>query len=150
MRKLAIDLDRYAWRVHRGELTLIGTWLLSDEKKPPCMVIIRRNGEFSPHRVPCVIPLERAWIWDRQAGDSAQRTFAAFEICERLSLKPTGENIVKLMLSINHVLEDLIKMPPYPHHAFDNMGKGEIIGVGAITNHDGGQVREFEIKNEEA
>jgi len=142
--KVALDLNCYAWRSYQGALTLIGTWLLSDERKQPCMVIIRRGEERHAHTVPCVIPLSRAWVWDEKAGDAAQRTFAAFEICERLRLEPTQKNIVKLMLAVNHRLEDLIKMPPFPQAASDE--SGEVIGEGAIINNDSGKSREFEVR----
>jgi|GEM_PF-1358200 len=143
--KIALDLNYYAWASHQGTLTLIGTWLLSDEKKQPCMVIIRRDEETNPYTVPCIIPLERAWIWDEKTGDAGQRTFAAFEFCERLRIEPTQRNLVKLMIAVNHRLEDLIKMPPFPRGAF--VDDGEVIGEGVIINRDTGQAREFELRD---
>jgi len=116
---IALDLNRYVWRANSGGLTLIGTWLLSDEKKQPCMVIIRRDDEMGDHIAPCVIPLSRAWVWDDKAGDAGARTFTAFEMLERLRIEPTQRNIIKLMLAINSRIEDLIKMPPLPQSAFD-------------------------------
>jgi len=145
MAKLALDLNQYAWRTHQGALTLIGTWLLSDEKKQPCMAIIRRGEEKSPYNIPCIIPLNRAWVWDEKAGDAAQRTFAAFEILTRLRIEPTGRNLIKLMMAVNHRLEDLIKMPPFPHGEF--VPVEEVIGEGMIINHDSGMAHEFELRD---
>jgi len=145
MNKLAIDLNRYTFACHRGDLTLIGTWLLSDAKKQPCMAIIRRDEAMSPHSVPCIIPLSRAWVWDDKAGDAAQRTFAAFEMCQRLRIEPTKRNIVRLMLAVNDTLEDLIKMPPYPSCFFDR--DGDVIGEGTIINRSTGKTHEFELRD---
>jgi len=142
MEKPAIDLNYYDWKVSRGQLTLFGTWLLTDKRKQPCLVIIRNGEERSAYTVPCIIPIDRAWIWDVRLGDATSRTYAAFEFCQALRLETTRKNLASLMSLIDEHLEDFLGIPPYSPPI-----QPKVIGEVAITDVETGQVLQTEVRD---
>lgn len=109
----ALDLSRQHFAYVKGDLTLIGTWVRTEEDWRPCMVLIRTGEEFSDHTIPCVVTLDKAWIWSEQVGDivAAARTTAGF--LDALRMQPSKANIIRIRSLIHDHLGDLLTMPPY-------------------------------------
>lgn len=137
-----IDLGRRAWTRHRGPLTLIGTWLRIDERWRPCMAIIRAGDEFSDDVFPCIVTMDKAWIWSREVGDEilAGQTLAGF--LDPLRLTPDDRTIIWLYNLINDHLQDLLTIPPYLPE------QGDVTATISITDHRSGTTREVEIRDD--
>ncbi|MBJ6722426.1 hypothetical protein I2750_19690 [Bacillus sp. PR5] len=136
-----LDLSTRAFYYVRGDITLIGTWLRVDGQFRPCMVLIRTGEEKNEYTVPCLIPLERAWIWNEMFGDPRQaaRTVAGF--IDALRLTPGRFNAVRLLSLIHDHLGDLVTMPPLPPL------EQSVVAEFLVTDNTTGKTREVEVKD---
>lgn len=105
------------------------------------MVLIRTGDEYSDHIYPCVITMDKAWIWDTVIGDEvlAGETLAGF--LDPLRLSPNTSTVVGLFNLIHDHLGDLLTIPPYPREYQD----GGVVAEALIINHTTGRNREVEI-----
>ncbi len=111
---VALDLTRRHFHRTLGDLTLIGSWVLNeDERWRPCLAIIRTGDERCEHTVPCVVTLDKAWIWSQEVGDMLQcaDTVAGFLHCLRMN--PTKRNIIRIASMVEDHLDDLLNIPPW-------------------------------------
>ena len=139
-----LDLNKRHWTRTKGPITLIGTWIRDRfDRWQPCMVLIRTGDELSDHLWPCVITMDKAWVWDTVIGDEreAGETLAGF--LDPLRLPPNTSTIVGLFNLINDHLGDLLTIPPYPMEFRD----GAVVAEATIVNHTTGQSREVEIRD---
>ena len=141
MSQPVLDLRARAFYYVRGEITLIGTWLRIEGLFRPCMVLIRTGEETNPHTVPCLIPLERAWIWNETFGDPRQAAHTVAGFLDALRLTPGKVNAIRLLSLIHDHLGDLVNIPPLP--PLEQRVVAEII----VTNNTTGQTREVEVKD---
>ena len=115
MQEQILDLSKVHWQHRHGDLTVYGTWIKLAGRWRPCMVLIRTGEERSPHTVPCIITVDKAWIWSEEVGDPAAAVTMAVEFSELLRLSHTRVNDVFRVASIirDH-LDDMLKIPPRP------------------------------------
>lgn len=114
MMKHVLDLTNRAWVRHVPMgLTLIGTWMRdADDRWRPALVIVRRGEEGSDHTIPCIVSVDRAWIWEPRVGDAAQAARTCLEFARALRLGEDPRTLVRLHLIINDHLGDLLHIKP--------------------------------------
>ena len=167
---MELDLERYAWRRVKPEITLIGTWLVDGEGNRPCMVLIPTNGERHEATVPCIVTVDDAFVFDipwthqqlQKAMDDAKKQgmqnfdpskhyrghpYIAWKTVRQFSamLRLNAHDITTLRrigeLIKDHI-GDLFHIPPYT--APD---KAKVIADLTVTDRASGRTREFEIKD---
>lgn len=110
-----LDLSLYHWKKDRMGVTAIGTWIRLEGTFRPCMVLIRAGSEKEDGTVPCVITVDRAYLWEPETAGDFSRTIAlAVTYCEALRLSLDKTTVVRLMDFINDYLSDLLSIPPFP------------------------------------
>lgn len=109
----ALDLSRYHFRRHKGEITIYGTWCRTRDDWTPCLVLIRTGEEARDITIPCIVTLDKAWVWDEHVGNmaAAARTTAAF--IDALRMSPNKRDILRVLGIIREHLGDLLRIPPY-------------------------------------
>lgn len=135
-----LDLTRRAFTKTRGEVTAIGTWIRIDGRFRPCMVLIRAGREKDDRLIPCVITMDRAWIWSEEIGDPSQSAPLAYQFAEILGLAVTPPTLIRLAMFINDMLDDLLTIPPYQPDTLRTVAEAVII------DHSAGRTVETEIK----
>lgn len=112
--KPAYDLTVTHRSYRRGDLQVWLTW--NRNSGEPCLVITPRDPHLSNQRViPCVVPMNRAWVWDEAIGDPAEVEFAAALFCMNLGFNPYNvRNVNKLTGIVRDYLGELVAMPPMP------------------------------------
>lgn len=139
-----LDLTKRAWTRTKGPITLIGTWIRNgDDRWRPCMVLIRTGDEGSDHLWPCVITMDKAWVWDTRIGDHQQAAETLSGFLDPLRLPPNTSAINGLFNLIHDHLGDLLTIPPYPAE----FQQGEVVAEAVITNHTTGKTREVELRD---
>ncbi|MCL7999997.1 hypothetical protein M8994_17310 [Brucella sp. 21LCYQ03] len=109
-----LDLRARAFTYERGDITLIGSWLRMGGSIRPCLVLIRSGEEYNDFTIPCVITLDKAWIWDEDNGDVTQAASMAATFIEHLRLSPDKSGFIRIASLIHDHLDDLIGMNPFP------------------------------------
>lgn len=138
-----LDLSHRAWtKKARHGLLLIGTWLtLPDGRHRPCMVIVRAGEEFSDRTVPCIVTVDRAWIWSEEIGDPALAARIAFQFAQVLRLNEHDpKTMIFLAMLINDHLDDLLHIKPYQPPA-----PRKVVAEITITDRQTGRTREAEV-----
>lgn len=110
-RKPFLDLTRYHFKRHVGDLTIYGTWVPSSGgESEPAIAIIPRFREIGR---PAVIALSAAYKYNEPAyAARAAHTFAV-----ALGLEPGINTTLQIAGLIDDHLSDLISMPPEPTQA---------------------------------
>lgn len=135
------DLNTYHARLDRGGIVLWVTWDRITGR--PCMILTRNIARISHERIiPCVVPLDRAWMWDERTGDDHECNVTCGIFAPNLGLSPFEVRDVFAIKSLirNH-LHDLITCPPLP--AEDK----ETAADALITDNATGTVTHKEIKD---
>ena len=141
--RLALDLSKRAWTRERAGLTLIGTWLLNEDRRwRPCMAIVRTGEERSERTFPCIVTMDKAWIWSEEVGDAAQAAQMAFQFAQALRLDEDPRTLGRLAILIADHLGDLLSIPPRPPE------KGAVIGEVTVTDSATGKEREVELSDD--
>lgn len=137
-----LDLTKRHWTRTLHGLTLIGTWLYQGEhmRWRPCMVIMRAGDETSDHFVPCVVPLDTAWVFSEAIGDPRVAARTIHEFLGMLRLTQDKRNNIQLFTLIHDHLDDLAGIPPYPY------GEGALLGELTMTDSNG-RVIERELRD---
>jgi len=136
-----LDLTRRAFTKTRGEVTAIGTWIRIDGRFRPCMVLIRAGREKDDRLIPCVVTMDRAWIWSEEIGDPAQAARTCFQFAQALGLSVENPRVViRLAMFIHDMLGDLLTIPPYQPDSLQTVAEAVII------DHSAGRTVETEIK----
>ncbi|MGK9200475.1 hypothetical protein [Sinorhizobium meliloti] len=112
----ALDLTKRVWTFRRSGVTAIGTWIRIEDRFRPCMVLIPADREYDDRLTPCVVTLDRAWIWSEDVGDPAQAAATAFQFAHALGFNAfDGPSVRRLAMFIADHLGDLLSIPPYDH-----------------------------------
>jgi hypothetical protein len=136
----AIDLEKRAFTFTSQGITGIGTWVRTGNGFRPCMVLIPAGRELDEWLIPCVVMMDRAWIWSEEVGDPAEAARTAINFAEALGYNPYDRRAVfRIARLINDHLDDLLKIPPYT----ETQTVADVI----ITNTATGQVTEAEIRD---
>jgi len=109
-----LDLGLRCWERTRGDITVIGTWILTSRR--PCLALIPSRPMPTHERVtPCLVPLDMAFAWDEHTGDPADTAEMSFQFAAALGLNPMEpRNVVAVTSLIRDSLGDLLAMPPLP------------------------------------
>ncbi|EHK57644.1 hypothetical protein [Allomesorhizobium alhagi] len=134
-----LDLTKRAWVRTRGELTAIGTWICIDEQMRPCMAIVRTGEELGDYTFPCVVTMDKAWIYSEEIGDMAKAAHQVASFLDPLRLGTGTRAIFRLLGLIRDCLGDLLSIPPYVAPA------QTAIAELTVTERETGKVREVEI-----
>ncbi len=108
-----LDISRYHFLREKGDLTLIGTWIEIERRHVPCLVIVRTTDVGKESAVPCVITLDKAWIWSEDIGDMMQAAQILGGFLDALQLTPNKRDTYRVLSLIHDHLGDLISMPPW-------------------------------------
>lgn len=114
----ALDLTQRHFTRVLGNITLIGTWLTTEDGVEPCLVFIRSGDEGSDHIVPCVVTLGSAFLFDRASHtlfpDWGRRAaLMAFGFAEALRLGATPYHAQRVCELVEDHIGDLFGIPPY-------------------------------------
>lgn len=139
-----LDLTNTAWkRDCRGGITLIGTWLAQGDRHRPCMVIIRTGEEMHDDTIPCIITVDKAWIWSEEIGDPRQAARMSMQFAEALRLDVHNPKVViRLTMTIADHLGDLLHIPPYQPR------ETTAVAEMTVTDHRTGRTKEVEIRDD--
>lgn len=131
-----LDLSRYQWLRHIGDLALYGTWYGPDiDNSEPCLVIVPAWRATSHESVrPAVVLLSAAYLYDnpRYLLASARRFNAGLGRSDDMS------NVMKVADIIFDHLDDLVALPERPSF-------GSSVGAEITLTDSEGRSHEFEI-----
>lgn len=109
----ALDLTRRHFTVRRGDLWLIGTWIRREGRWSQCLVLVRPGDLGKEEAVPCVITIDKAWIWSEDVGDLFQAAHMTAGFLEALRMEPSDRNINRIRGLVHDHLGDLLAIPPF-------------------------------------
>lgn len=140
-----LDLTVRAWTKDTRGLTAIGTWIRIEGRFRPCMVLIRAGSEYSDRTVPCVITMDRAFVWyeDPAIGNPYEAALIACQFLEVLQAPVDQRNVRNLITVVNDLLGDLLSIPPYPEQQLDRPVVAEVV----LTDNVTGRTVETEIRD---
>lgn len=105
------------------------------------MVLIPADREYDDRLIPCVITVDRAWIWSEEVGDPAQAARTAFQFAHALGFNAFhGPTVARIAMFIADHLGDLLSIPPYDH------GDDETVAEITMTDPNTGKVTEAVLK----
>ena len=136
-----LDLSRIAWAKRHGEIMAYGTWLKTDERGwRPVLVLVRAGDEMSDHCVPCIVTMDRIWLFDEAIGSEivAADTIAGFIDPLRLTLSKA--TAFKLLSIIRDHIGDVLQIPPRPFFADPT-----VVAEAIILDNETGRTVEKEI-----
>jgi hypothetical protein len=130
-----LDLTRFHFRHVRGEIAVYGTWLLGIDSGPvPCLVLVPAHRTINI--VPCVVPLNHAWVWSEEKGDPREAARMALVMAETLGLGVSPSSGIKVRSIVIDHIEDLLKIPPMP----SALREPVVIGEAKVTAREHGKV----------
>lgn len=137
----ALDLSRRVWTFRRDGITAIGTWIRVEGRFRPCMVLIPSGREYDDRLTPCVVTMDRAWIWSEEVGDPAEAARTAHLFARCLGLNENNRRtVLRLAMFIADHLGDLLSIPPYQNNDVETVA--EVTMTDTIT----GRIIETELK----
>lgn len=136
--KPLLDLTLCAWRYEYGDITVIGTWQMTDRR--PCMVLLPAYKRWEHTRVtPCVVPIDDAFLWDEHTGDGQYVASMSMAFSAALGLGMTPHVVFRVTDIVRQCLGDLIKMPPMPEDT------RQVVADAIVTDPETGRTSEREI-----
>lgn len=110
-----LDLNKRVWTFRKDGIMAIGTWIRLEDRFRPCMVLIPADREYDDRLTPCVVTMDRAWIWSEEVGDPAQAAHTAHQFASTLGLNAHDRRtVIRIAMFIADHLGDLLSIPPYP------------------------------------
>lgn len=134
-----IDLSRRHFTRAYGDITVIGTWSLANSR--PVLALIPTVRRPDHNRVmPCLVPIDMAWMWDEHTGDPAHCAEASVMFANALGKNPySPRELIRIASTIREHLGDLLMMPAMP------TSEDRVIADIIKTDHDTGKTDEAEI-----
>ncbi|WP_276200262.1 hypothetical protein [Chelatococcus sp. XZ-Ab1] len=141
---LALDLTKRAWSRTLHGITLVGTWLRNPEGQwRPALVLVRAGEEYADTTLPCIVPMDSAWVWYEDIGNPVVAARTAHQFAKALRLNEHDMRVLIRIASLIHDhLDDLVKMAPLPPGAEET---GPAIGEMVITNRETGEQHAIEV-----
>lgn len=139
--QIALDLTLALKEHHRGQVTMIQTWLL-DESKQPCLVLVPTYAYRTRDRIiPCIVTLGMAWQWDEATGDPVYAFDKSKEFARALGFNDNDPQTVFAITSmIQEMLGELVMQMP-----LDRWVKQQ--EVAHLVINDGSGPREVGVKD---
>jgi hypothetical protein len=136
-----LDLSHRIWTFRRLGVTAIGTWIRVEGRFRPCMVLIPADREYDDRLTPCVVTMDRAWIWSEEVGDPPQAAATAMQFARCLGFNENDRRFVmRLAMFIADHLGDLLSIPPYSN------SNVETVAEVTMTDASTGRIIETELK----
>lgn len=131
-----LDLSRYAWIRHVGDLCVYGTWVgPSIDDSEPCLAIVPAHRVTHHANVrPVVVALSAAYQYD----DPRYLLQAAIRFAKGLGLTDDMHSVMKVADAIYDHLDDLVALPERPSF-------GCYVGAEVTVTDSEGRSHEFEI-----
>lgn len=108
-----LDLTKYAFRRVKHGIVAYGTWY--GRKREPALALISAVFEGLPGALPCVIPLNDAFLWAEETGEPRYWARMTLRFAAALGLNPANQfDGYKVLDIIRDNLGDLVMMPPKP------------------------------------
>lgn len=139
----ALDLSLRQWTKTRHGITAIGTWIRIDGVSRPCMVLIRAGSEYDDKTVPCVITVDRAFMWEPETANWSQTILTAIGFLEALRMTMDNRTVIQLLNFVNDHLSDLLSIPPFPVSQLDI----PVVADVTFTDNQTGRTIEKEMKD---
>ena len=134
-----IDLELRAWERTVGDVTVIGTWILTNQR--PVMVLVPSRPMPTHDRViPCLVPLDMAFEWDEHTGDPVFCARQSMRFAAALgfnNMEP--RNVLFITTLIRDHLGDLLSTPRFPDR------EKQAVADALITDPETGKSTEAEI-----
>jgi hypothetical protein len=113
--RTALDLTETHFMRQCGDITVIGTWFGTDQRRP-CLAIVPSRVPMSHERItPAIVPLDTAYLWSEEMGDPQHCAHACARFASGLGLDVHNKfAMINLMSAIRDHLGDLISMPVAP------------------------------------
>jgi hypothetical protein len=138
--RTAIDLNLTLWSRTKGDITVYGTWIMTTGR--PCLVLLRTDWKPGAQAIPCIVPLDQAWLWDENTGDPVHAAHTTVQFAHALGLNVLNpREMIRLTSIIREHLGDLLRMPPLPDT------EAEVVADAIVTNRVTGKTIEAEIKD---
>ena len=136
---LDLSEDRRCFTRYKGDITVIGTWLVQTGR--PALVLVNSRRPIGHQTtIPCIVPIEHAWLWDEAMGDGRHCAVVTYGFANSLGMNAFDPKTLVMITSvIREHLGDLLTMPQQPN--FDQRVVAEI----TKTDLDTGKVEEAEI-----
>lgn len=106
-----LDLNNRHFTYHRGQMTMIGTWVRAENGITPCIVLVRR-GAPTHELKPYAIPLTNAWMWELERGDPGHCAIEGADILHRMNIGLTKKSLWQLISFIHDNIGELYSIPP--------------------------------------
>lgn len=130
----ALDLSKYHRRFEHGDITVLLTWSLHSRR--PCLVLVPTYARaWSPEYItPCIVPTDRAWLWDEATGDPGHTIFNSQAFADCLGMnRHDPRTIMRITSIVQSHLGDLILCPPMPR--FDQVE----VAIATLTDAETGE-----------
>lgn len=134
----ALNLAVYHFRQVHGDLTAYGTWLKQRDGWRPCLAIVRTGEELSDRTLPCVVTMDKMWVWSEEFGDEMSAAHMAAGFLDPLRLEPDDKSILKLLSVIRFHIGDVISIPPRP------VIERRVVAQATVTDA-GGRTTDYEV-----
>jgi len=135
----AIDLSTIAWHRKHGHITVYGTWIRTDSGWRPALALVRTGDETSDHCVPCIVSMDRLWVFDEQIGDEVKAGEIVAGFIDPLRLSADARTAIYLLSIIRDHMGDVLNIGVRP-----DVG-ARVVGEVRVTNSETGKTREAEI-----
>lgn len=135
----ALNLNYTHKQYSHGDITVYITWTLHDER--PCIVLLPSFVPIdSDHLIPCIVPMELAWIWDETTGDPAHCAHSSFQFAQALGFNEYNpQKLIEIASIIRSHLGDLLTVPPFP------LSEKQVVADALLTDINTGKTREAEV-----
>lgn len=111
-RRYDLDLTQTHFERNYGDITVFGTWFGKDRK--PALVLVSTSKIGSEHLVPCVVPMNQAYLWDEKGGDGAHCAHVSALFAANMGFGFDTMKIMKISSVIRDNLGELVNIPPKP------------------------------------
>lgn len=112
------------------------------------MVIVRTIDDGHADAIPCVVTMDKAYLWSDKSGVGNPRAVANIVVnfLYALRLDPFDpKNHVRVITLVTDHLHDLLTIPPRPRELFaEDMRRREPVAVLTVADSQGGR-REVEV-----
>lgn len=111
--RYVMDLARQHFAYDHGEVMVIGTWFRNDEQWRPCLALVRPDDLGKEGCEPCIVLVDRAFIWEPETGDAAQVAQSCYRFAKSLRLNYDDPKVLtRLAMLVGDHLGDLLAIPP--------------------------------------
>jgi len=139
-----IDLSLRHFTQTHGDIFVIGSWVELEGRHRPCLILIRTGDEGGEHCIPCVLSLDKAWIWSEDVGDPQAAARMAWRFMQALRMNEHDQrNFFRIHTIINDHLGDLLTIPPYAA-----LRGSEVVAELTVTDNRTGKTKEVEIRED--